>query len=138
MPEADLKTVHQVIGSDLSLETMGLEYDELMKMEYTLLLPLRELSLSQKVKLLAQSEHYKTVNKVLARVLAAKPLSADVERLISCSNILKSPDRSSIHVETEKPIPLCSLQYASGVPVESQACRCQAVKQQVASRGYAT
>ena len=80
---------------------MGLKYDELMKMEKSQLLALRESTLSQKVKLLAQSEHYKTVNKVLARVLAAKPHSADVERLISCSNILKSPDRSSMQVETE-------------------------------------
>ena len=63
MPEADLKPVYRILGSDLSPETMGLEYDELMKMEDTQLLALRESSLSQKVKLLAQSEHYKTVNK---------------------------------------------------------------------------
>lgn len=101
MPEADLKSVHKTLGSDLSLETMGLEYEELLRMENTQLVTLRESSLSQKVKVLAQSEHYKTANKVLARVLAAKPHSADVERLISCSNNLKSPDRSSMHVETE-------------------------------------
>ncbi|KAL5245424.1 hypothetical protein ACI65C_012834 [Semiaphis heraclei] len=34
-------------------------------------------------------------------VLAAKPHSADVERLISKSNILKSINRQSLHVETE-------------------------------------
>ena len=101
MPEADLASVHRILGSDLSLETMGLEYDELMKMEDTQLLALRESSLSRKVKLLAPSEHHKTVKKVLDRVLATKPHSTDVERLIGCSNILKSPDRSSMHVKTE-------------------------------------
>ena len=119
---------------------MGLEYDELMIMEGTQLLALySESSLGQKVKLLAQSEHYKTVNKVLARVLAAKPHSADVERLISCSNILKSPDRSSMHVETEN---LYLYVHYNMPPLylwdPMQACRSEVVKQQIASRGYAT
>jgi len=50
---------------------------------------------------IAHSQHYKTVNKVLARFHAAKLHSADVERLNSCSNILKSPDRSRMHLDTE-------------------------------------
>ncbi|NP_001192083.1 uncharacterized protein LOC100573221 [Acyrthosiphon pisum] len=38
---------------------------------------------------------------MLARVAAAKPHSADVERLISASNLLKSPLRSTMNIETE-------------------------------------
>ena len=61
-----------------------------------ILKPLRDVVLS-----LAQSEHYLTVNTVLARILAAKSHSADVERLISLSNTLKTSDRSSTHLDTE-------------------------------------
>ena len=44
--------------------------------------------------------NFSTVINVLARLLAAKPHSADVERLISASNNLKSSDRSSMNNET--------------------------------------
>jgi len=47
------------------------------------------------------SDEYMTVNTALSRILAAKPHGADVERLISASNNLKSPGRSRMSVETE-------------------------------------
>ena len=56
MPEADLKAVHSVISSDLNMETLGLQCDELKNMEDVQIL--RTASLREKVKLLAQSEHY--------------------------------------------------------------------------------
>ena len=68
-PDADLKSVNAILASDLNLEALGLEYDELMQMED--IEAFRKASLGEKVKLLAHSEHYTTVNKVLARVLAA-------------------------------------------------------------------
>ena len=101
LPAADLRSVHNVFCSDLSLESLSLEYHDLMSMEKTQLQALRKLNLSAKVKHLAQSQHYKTLNMVLARILAAKPHSADVERLISCSNILKSPGRAKMQLDTE-------------------------------------
>ncbi|CAI6371445.1 unnamed protein product [Macrosiphum euphorbiae] len=45
--------------------------------------------------------HFKNITILLARILAAKPYSADVERLISASNLLKSPMRSRMSLETE-------------------------------------
>ena len=99
--DADLEGVHKFICADLNLETFALEYDELLGLEEVQLNSLQKCSLSQKVKLLAQSEHYKNVTVSLARILAAKPHSADVERLISSCNILKSPGRSSLQIETE-------------------------------------
>ena len=58
MLEADLKAVHSVISSDLNMETLGLQYDELNNMEDVQIQVLRTASLREKVKLLAQSEHY--------------------------------------------------------------------------------
>ena len=56
MPEADLKAVHSVISSDLNMETLGLQCDELKNMEDVQIL--RTASLREKVKLLAHSERY--------------------------------------------------------------------------------
>ena len=45
-------------------------------------------------------EEMKTLTIALARVIAAKPHSADVERLISRYNVLKSPARSRLNTDT--------------------------------------
>ncbi|CAB3981496.1 Hypothetical predicted protein [Paramuricea clavata] len=45
-------------------------------------------------------EEMKTLVIALARVIAVKPHSADVERLISRYNILKSPARSRLNTDT--------------------------------------
>ncbi len=94
--DANFESVHESICPDLNLETLALEYDELIDLDRVKLNSLQNGSLSQKVKLLAQSDHYKSVTVALARILAAKPHSADIERLISSCNILKSPGRSSL------------------------------------------
>ena len=65
----------------------------------------RKLTLPDKVCQLAQSKHYMAVTTLLAQLvyIAAKPHGADVERLISFSNILKTSERprSSMHLDTE-------------------------------------
>jgi len=50
---------------------------------------------------LSGSNEFKSISILLARFIAANPHSTDVERLISKSNILKSINRQSLHVETE-------------------------------------
>ena len=55
----------------------------------------------QLVRFFARSDDYITVSTTLSRLLAAKPHSADVERLISASNMLKSPHRCRMTVATE-------------------------------------
>lgn len=55
----------------------------------------------QIVRFLLLSEDYTTLAIAFARILAAKPHSADVERLISASNSLKSYGRSRMSVDTE-------------------------------------
>lgn len=53
------------------------------------------------VQYLSASNEFKNNSILLARVIAAKPHSTDVERLISKSNILKSINCQSLLVETE-------------------------------------
>jgi len=53
------------------------------------------------VQYLSGSNEINNISILLARVIAAKPHSADVERLISKSHILKSINRQILHIETE-------------------------------------
>jgi len=70
-------------------------------MEDNRLEEIRQMPLPKLVQYLSASNELKNISILLARVIAAKPHSADVERLISKSNILKSINRQSLHVETE-------------------------------------
>lgn len=62
---------------------------------------IRQMLLPKLVQYLSGSNELKNITILLARVISAKPHSADVERLISKSNIFKSINRESLHVETE-------------------------------------
>jgi hypothetical protein len=94
-----LKDVHKLLGSDLDLTDLSLEYEELLAMDN--LDNARKMALPELVLYLASSGSYRTATTVMARILAAKPHSADVERLISTSTTLKSIKRSSMSIETE-------------------------------------
>lgn len=61
----------------------------------------RNIKLSDLVKLLCTSNENCSIKIALVRIMAAKPSSADVERLISVSNNLKTSERASMLVETE-------------------------------------
>ena len=50
--------------------------------------------------ILSNDEEYRPVIVALARIVAAKPHSMDVERLISSYNLIKSTDRSSLSGDT--------------------------------------
>ena len=94
-PAADLTEVHRVICNDLDLEAFAQEYDNILQSED--IDQLRIKKLPPLISILSNSEFFKTITTALSRILAAKPQSSDVERLISCSNILKSPGRSSMN-----------------------------------------
>ena len=97
-PNADVKAFHEYICPDLDLMKLDLEYRDLVNSDF---LNMGAMSLSELTKKLIQNENFSTVVVALARILAAKPHSADVERLISTNNILKSNDRMSMSLETE-------------------------------------
>jgi len=62
---------------------------------------MRKKTLRDFVVTLSQSPDYTNITKALSRLLAVKPHSADVERLISASNNLKSVSRSTMKLNTE-------------------------------------
>lgn len=92
----DLRAVHRLIGCDLDLAAMSLEYAELASSK-----TLTSLKLPQLVERLALSDDYPAMLTILARILAAKPHSADVERCISANNLLKTTLRARLNMSTE-------------------------------------
>ena len=52
------------------------------------------------LKLCLSNDAWNTMSIALARVIAAKPHSCDVERLVSAYNLIKDDDRTSLNAET--------------------------------------
>ena len=86
------------MGTDLDLATLALENEEILSTDD--IDSLRQLSLAGLVSRFASSS-FKNVLIILARIFAAKPHSADVERLISTSNTMKNAIRSRLSVDSE-------------------------------------
>jgi len=99
LTQVQLKEVHQIIENDLDVTRLSLEYAEVLELEE--IENLRKMSMAKLVDYLATYISFNTVLIIISRVLVAEPHSADVERLISTSNISKSSDRQSLKVETE-------------------------------------
>lgn len=97
--EANLGEVHKVLGSDMDLSQFAMEYEEILLLEN--IGGLQTSTLGEKVRYLSSTEDYRNVATLLARILAAKPHSADVERVISTSTALKSAGRNLLSVEVE-------------------------------------
>lgn len=97
--DADLKKVHKIWAPDLNLETLGCQYLDILEFQDVDLL--RKKELQDLVKHLATNPNFNVIATILARIVAAKPHSADVERLISSNNLLKTSLRSSLNLETE-------------------------------------
>ena len=97
LEKVDIRSVHASVGPDLDLSTVSLEYQELASQQKFTCLRLNEM-----VKTLSNAKKgYSNVCTMLARILAAKPHSADVERCISANNLLKTSLRSSLRLSTE-------------------------------------
>ena len=93
----DLRAVHRLIGCDLDLAEMSLEFAELANPQKKL----ASLPSPQLVRYMSFTDCYPIMSTVMARILAAKPHSADVERCISANNLLKTTLRSSMTIATE-------------------------------------
>lgn len=100
--DADIKTVHEILEPDLSLANLNLQFMDIVNNSELLI---TDLNLNQKILRLAKTNESRNcfgeLITVLARIAAATPHSADVERCISSNNRLKTKLRSSITVETE-------------------------------------
>lgn len=110
----DLRKIHELIASDLSLLELDMEFQEVINLKINH--NLKDLSILDIIKRLISANNYPTLVKIFARIAAAKPHSADIERLISCNNILKSSHRNSFSVETEN---LYMYVYFNMPPLES-------------------
>lgn len=96
---ANLKEIPSVWAPDMDLEEFGCQYSDIL--EFDNIDSLRRFSLEKLLKHLASNSSCNVVTTVLARIVAAKPHSADVERIISANNLLKSSMRSSLNLDTE-------------------------------------
>lgn len=97
--KADMKVVHELLCPDLDLVSLNFEYTELCQDA-----KLKKLGLAKLTAHLATNGDASTNKEIFlafARLLAATPHSADVERSISANNRLKTPLRSSIEIDTE-------------------------------------
>jgi len=98
---ADIVEIQKLLCSDLDLQSLSLEYNDLTNNDANNLPDMRDLVVT-----LSQSPDYTNVPRALSlslslsQLLAAKPHSADVERLISASNNLKYVSRSTMKLNT--------------------------------------
>lgn len=95
-PSTDIRRVHELIGPDLELVHLNMQFKELCRSA-----DMKVLSMSRLILHLAKCVGFETVLIALARVAAATPHSADVERSISANNLMKTSLRSSIELKTE-------------------------------------
>ena len=76
---ADIKLIRNIFFKDLPLEELGMEYAEAVHLQD--IDQLKCMPLQYKLKRLLQSGFFPNVSVAFARIFAAKPHSADVERL---------------------------------------------------------
>lgn len=96
-PDADVKRAHELIGRDLELVMLNIQFTELCQSP-----ELKKLNFRQLIShLAADRDSFGTVLTAFSRIAAATPHSADVERTISANNILKTKLRASLELTTE-------------------------------------
>ncbi|XP_050537960.1 uncharacterized protein LOC126903652 [Daktulosphaira vitifoliae] len=98
-PSVDMKAVHKLIGNDLDLAELSMEYSELLT--HKNIEQLKKISLKETLQALVMTNFFPNVSVIMARIVAVKPHSADVERVISVNNLLKTSNRSSLSIESE-------------------------------------
>lgn len=96
--ECNLREVHKRFGSDLDLASLQLQFNEVIAQNVSAKFSgnLREM-----IKTLSKNPNYKEITTVLSRIDALTPHSGDVERCISANNLIKTPSRNRISLETE-------------------------------------
>lgn len=98
-PNVNIAEVMNLIAPDVNDFELQMQYSELCEIP-----ELKNLSLLKLLPRLAaanSNNNFSEVLNVLARIVAATPHSADVERSISANNRLKTSGRSNFNVQTE-------------------------------------
>ena len=95
-----IKKVHNAICTDLDLMELTSEFEDVLRSGDVD--DIRKLKLCQLVERLCRSKNiYPDMIIALSRVLAAKPHSCDVERLISACNLLKTSMRNRTDIKSQ-------------------------------------
>lgn len=97
--QSNIEQVHKILCYDSDLQLFNQGYQELLMSEN--IIKYRNMKPSDLLKLVCTSNEYCNLKIALARIIAANPSSADVERLISASNKLKTPERARMLVPTK-------------------------------------
>lgn len=96
--DEELSKCHGLICSDFELVEFVTSYREVSCVQN-----FKNKKISKDMlKMLLSNECWKSLSTAVARIIAAKPHSADVERIISYYNVLKTCKRSSLSPETIK------------------------------------
>lgn len=99
---ANLREVHRLFGPDLDLSLLQLQYNEVIDKNIPVKLNEDGYDIIKAlVKTSTSAKNYRELVTVLGRILVCTPHSADVERCISANNLLKTPMRNRIAIETE-------------------------------------
>lgn len=101
--DTNLKRVHEMFGRDLDLSSLSLQFNELVKLKSELEIGVSLLTNIKKLIDNAEySSNYKDVITILCRVQVCTPHSADVERCVSSNNLLKTPMRNRMCIDSAK------------------------------------
>lgn len=95
----DIEAIHKFIAPDVDLVSLSVQFREICDSPQ-----LKKMPLTGLVSHLAKNDttvSYQEILTVLARLIAATPHSADVERSISANNLMKTNLRSSLNLTTE-------------------------------------
>ena len=95
----EIKLCHKVICPDFDLLNFASSYREAAACDQ---LKGKKITEKNVLKSILKVDHWRPLAVAMARIIAATPHSADVERLISYYNILKTSDRSSLSPATIK------------------------------------
>lgn len=97
---ADIRQIHNMFATDLSLADLSLEFAELVQLK----LLDSESNLTDKIRQLTSPNNeskYDNVLTILCRIQACTPQSADTERSIKANNLFKTAFRNRLNLETE-------------------------------------
>lgn len=95
--DTDIKKVHQLVAPDLDLCQLNIQLKDLCSMPQMKNINLKISHLAKK----DENSSYNIVTTALARIVAATPHSADVERSNSSNNLMKTSLRSSLNINTD-------------------------------------
>lgn len=98
MEDADIQLAQSVVAPDTNLQDFMLAYREVARAVQEL--PKAKLTIDDILQLSLSENSWHPITVAAARIIAMKPHSCDVERLVSAYNILKDDDRCSLNSTT--------------------------------------